>query len=285
MLKIIIFIFFAHAAFSQLPETDIWLFKLKKEKEILKLAEGNNFTSRKGYDNQPSFTPDGKNILYVGVYDEKQSDVYKYDIAKKIITQLTKTKESEYSPAYSPDNKSITCITVEPDSVQQIWYYNLDGTRKKCVDPRIDSIGYYTWLNKDTLLYYKLTSPHSLHKFNTISKEDHWICDDPTRAFKKINNTIFIYGIKKDSTEINYRVYHVLNKRSDEYANHKSKSEDFIWINNIGLLKSEGAQILLYNEIHKTWPVLFDFSSYGIKKITRFTFDPKLKFIAIVDNP
>ena len=69
-----------------------------------------------------------------------------------------------------------------------------------------------------------------------------------------------------------------------QYTNHKSKSEDFIWNREYGLIKSEGTQLLRYNALDKSWELMFDFTSAGIKKITRFAFDSKNKSIVIVDN-
>ncbi len=268
---------------AQLPDTDLWLFKIKTEGKKLILGEGKNITSRKGYDSQPSFTPDNKSILYVSIREDKQADVYRYDLGKEQSFQLTKTKESEYSPAYTPDGKNISCIVVEADSTQRLWLYNLDGTVNKCYNKEIDSIGYYSWLSNDTLLYYKLTEPHSLRMFIETGKADKWICDHPSRAFKKIKGNEFIYGIK-DSTRVQYRIYNTVIRRSDEFALHKSKSEDFIWHGTLGLVKAEGAQLLQYFPAIKTWNVLFDFTSAGVKKITRFAFDSKNKNIVIVDS-
>ena len=48
---------------AQMPDTDIWLFKLERDKQQgLILKEGRNITARKGYDNQPAFSADGKQI-------------------------------------------------------------------------------------------------------------------------------------------------------------------------------------------------------------------------------
>jgi hypothetical protein len=278
-----IVLFFVTGVSAQLPETDLWLFKIKTEKEKLILGEGKNITNRKGYDNQPYFSPDNKSILYVSIRDDKQSDVYRYDLKKGESFQLTKTKESEYSPNYTPDCKSISCVVVEPDSAQRLWLYNLDGTVKKCFNEGIDSIGYYSWLSNDTLLYYKLTEPHSLRMYIETGRTDKWLCFHPTRAFKKLEGNNFMYGIK-DSSEVQYRSYNPIIARSDLYAIHKSKSEDFIWNKSLGLLKSEGTQILRYEPKTKNWAVLIDFAPAGIKKITRFAMDPDNRNIVVVDN-
>lgn len=276
-------LFFSLVLSAQLPETDLWLFKIKNEKNQLSLGEGKNITARKGYDNQPAFTPDDKSILYVSIREDNQSDVYSYKISSKESTQLTKTKNSEYSPSYTPDGKFISCVVVEADSSQRIWLYHTDGSVIKRYNDDLDSIGYYSWLSADTLLYYKLTSLHSLRMFNSTTQSDVWLCNQPSRAIKKIRNNSFMYAIK-DSLSMHYRIYNTLIKRSDEFAHHTSKSEDFVWNPVLGLIKPEGAQLLRYDEKMKSWQTLFDFSGYGIKRITRFAFDQKNKQVVIVDN-
>lgn len=268
---------------AQLPETDLWLFQIKDNKGQLSLAEGKNITARKGYDNQPYFTPDNKSILFVSIREDNQSDVYAYQLSKNASVQLTKTKVSEYSPNFTPDGKFLSCVVVEEDSAQRIWMYHTDGSFIKKYSEEIDSVGYYTWLSSDTLLYYKLTSPHSLRIHMKTENKEVWLANHPSRAFKKTKNNVFLYAIK-DTAQIEYRLYNTAIKRSDWVAVHQSKSEDFVWNNNFGLVKSEGTQLLRYNDQTKNWAVLFDFASYGIKKITRFAFDTKNKQIVIVDN-
>ena len=282
--KIVVLVLLCVAEMSaQLPETDIWLFKIKTEDKKLVLGQGKNITARKGYDNQPFFTPDGKSILYVSIREDNQADIYRYDLSKQQSFQLTKTKESEYSPNFTPDGASVSCVVVEADSTQRLWLYNLDGTVKKCYNEGIDSIGYYSWLSNDTLLYYKLTEPHSLRMYIEATKVDKWLCNQPTRAFKKMAGNQFLYGIK-DSLQVQYRIYNSVIRRSDAYAIHKSKSEDFIWNEAFGLVKSEGTQLLNYDANTKSWNVMFDFAPAGLKKITRFAFDSKNKTIVVVDN-
>lgn len=283
MFKLFVLFFSSSALMAQLPETDLWLFKLKSEKWQLLLDEGKNITSRKGYDNQPYFTPDDKFVLYVSIREDNQADVYSYNISKKISTQITKTKESEYSPCYTPDNKFISCVTVEADSTQLLWLYSIDGSRHVCYNTSIDSIGYYLFLAPDTLIYYKLTEPHSLRLYNHNTKEDKWFCDNPSRSFKKMSGNLFMYAIK-DSLKIQYRIYNAILKRSDLYAVHESNNEDFVWNNQLGLIKPDGAKLLRYDSQSRVWIVLFDFSKFGIQKITRFAFDKKNKYLVVVDN-
>lgn len=63
---------------AQQPKgTDIYLTSFEIKNNKYTFSDPINFTNREGYDNQPSFTPDGKEILYVSQRND-QTDIYKY---------------------------------------------------------------------------------------------------------------------------------------------------------------------------------------------------------------
>jgi hypothetical protein len=271
-------------AFGQLPETDIWLFKISEKDNKYIYSNPLNITHRAGYDNQPIFTADNKSILYVSIGNDKQADVYQYTISKKQSLNMTKSDVSEYSPTILSNGLGFSAVVVEKDSTQRVWKFNLDGTFSSIAHQGTDSVGYHTWLNNDTLLYYKLTNPHSLRVLNLKTNEDVWICNNPCRAFKKVGNSSqFIYAIK-DSGSVVFRIYNPALRESKIYTTYSSTNEDFIWHSELGLIKSENSDLLRYNEQTKSWEILFSFSNLGIKKITRFVFDSKTKQLAIVSN-
>lgn len=273
-----------YEAIAQLPETDIWLFKLEKKEGKYLLGNSLNITNRPGYDNQPTFTNDAKSILYVSIKEDNQADIYRYDIKSKLHTNLTKSKISEYSPTILPDESGFSSVVVEEDSVQRIWVMGFDGSFIRFASDVTDSVGYHTWLNMDTLLYYKLTEPHSLHALDLKNDKDVWLCDNPTRSFRKINTSSkFVYAIKNKSS-VDFRIYDPALRESRIYAAFPSLNEDFIWHPEFGLVKAEESDLLRYNDLTKAWDILFSFGNLNIKKISRFTFDLKTKQLAIVSN-
>jgi hypothetical protein len=281
-ISIFIFVLAFHLLRSQVPNTNVWLFKLEKNKTELKLTSPKNITNRTGYDNQPSFSSDSKKIYYVSIREDNQADFYCYDINSEKTIKLTKTKESEYSPVLSTDGKFLNSVVVESDSAQRIHFINpLTGLSEKKYD--VDSVGYYTFLNSDTVLYYKLTSPHSLRYFVKSTNEDKWLANDPIRAFKTIDGHSFIYGVK-DSVKVSFYKYDFVLNKAEKYSEYNSLNEDAIWHKQYGLIKSESNKLLRYDEPKKEWIVLFDLSGFGIKKITRFNFDAKNNYLVIVDN-
>lgn len=265
---------------AQLPETDIWLFDLKEKKGITLPENPKNITNRQGYDNQPFFAENGKSIYYVSIRSDMQADIYVYQIGQSKTIQLTKTTESEYSP--QPSGADINSVVVEKDSSQKIYLIDgKTGLSKKILGE--DSVGYYLNLAKDTFLVYKLTNPHSLVLYNSVSGSLETIAINPIRSFRKINSTQFIFGIK-DSSKVFFYKYNMLLRKALMYATFANPNEDINWHPKLGLLISDGSKIMRFDEKSKAWLLLFDFVNFGIKKITRFGFDSEDKRIVIVNN-
>jgi hypothetical protein len=281
--KTLLFLPAVNCCFAQLPDTDLWLFSIKKNKDLYTVEKGVNITNRPGYDNQPSFSADDRTIYYVSIREDKQADIYAYQIAQGRSIQLTKTPESEYSPAETGDSKSLNCVVVEKDSAQRIWTYDVKTGAAENLLFDEDSVGYYTFLNADTVLYYKLTRPHSLRARSLSTGKDVFIAESPVRGFKPVRRHEFIFGIK-DSLQVSYYRYNTLLQKAVKYSVFASQNEDLVWHPWWGLLKSETTQILRYDEKEQKWLLLFDFGASGIKKITRFAFDNRNKKIVITDN-
>lgn len=267
---------------GQVPNTDLWLFKIENKKGVISFTKPVNVTNREGYDNQPAFSTDGKKIYYVSIREDKQSDIYYYDLKSKKNIQFTKTPISEYSPEETPDGKFISAVVVEQDSAQRIHFINkVSGIHEKRFE--YDSVGYYHLLNNDTCIYYKLTEPHSLRNNSAQNKTDKWLGFSPTRTFKAINRYTLIYGLK-DTSKVTFYKYNFLLRKAEKYADYPSTNEDICWNASFGLVKSEGNKLLRFDEQKNEWLLLADLSATGIKKITRFAFDSTNKYLVVVDN-
>jgi Tol biopolymer transport system component len=104
------------------PDTDIFLasFSARAQPAVSRAV---NITHTPGYDNQPSFTPDGAAILFTSNRGGTQTDIYRYEIATETTARLTNTPEGEYSPTVTPDGQHISAIRVEADSTQRLWQF------------------------------------------------------------------------------------------------------------------------------------------------------------------
>ena len=272
--------------YSQLPQTELFLTGIEIKNNLIKVKKIEKISSHTGYNNQPAFINKDKDILFTSNAEgDKKTHICNYNISSKKIKRISITNTSEYSAQVLPNQTDFSVVMVEEDSTQRIWVFDLlKGENKSCLSQQTDSVGYYTWLSKDSLLYYKLTNPHSLHALNIKTNQDVWLCNSPTRSFKKVNPSTFFYVIHEESQNTVY-LFDIFTKKATPFAiDNVSANQDYIWNANLGLLKSEAGKIYRYSTDTKVWAELADFTSYGIKKISRFAISNNGKYLALVSN-
>src|SRR5919112_256218 len=106
---------------------DIFVVDVRAARGKLEFGQPANITNRAGYDNQPSFLPDGASLLYTSQREDNQTDIYRYDFKTGQSARLTATPEGEYSPTLMPGGKFFSVIRVESDKTQRLWKFPLAG--------------------------------------------------------------------------------------------------------------------------------------------------------------
>ena len=77
------------------PDTEVYLAPLTTSGQQITIGQPVDISNSPGYDNQPSFTPDGRSLFFTSARGGAQTDIYRYELATKRITQLTNTPESD----------------------------------------------------------------------------------------------------------------------------------------------------------------------------------------------
>ena len=292
----------AACCFAQLPDCDIWLFNIKDSAEKTYFSNPENITHRKGYDNQPAFSPDGKYLLYSSQPDSiGQIDIYKYEFATKKITQFTKTPTSEFSPTFMPDprlnnevgqgkNISIVMVENDKDSVQRLWQFPLSplqgGDTKcggcACIMKNVDSIGYHCWINKDSVAVFILTKPSfTLQLVNIHSQKATIVADSIGRCMRMRGKALW-FTVKSGHFNSVYEYSPGSNSaflkgiiESEDYCFH---AKDQIWS------FSDNAIVLGYMNSKAGASEVIDLEKYGITKPSRIAISPDGKKMAVVSN-
>ncbi|HKW46060.1 MAG TPA: hypothetical protein VJN70_01390, partial [Gemmatimonadaceae bacterium] len=144
------------------PSTDIYLAPIKMAGGKITVGTPLNVTNRPGYDNQPSFTPDSRAILFTSVRGDAQADIYRYELRTKATSRVTTTPESEYSATVFGDGSRFSAIRVEADSTQRLWSFRLDGSDPRVVFESIKPVGYHAWVDSTTVAMFTLGRPNAL---------------------------------------------------------------------------------------------------------------------------
>ncbi len=281
---------------AQLPGFEIYLMDMPFKGSVNAPV---NITNHPGYDNQPSFSPDGKYILYAAHYDTAQSDIYKYDLLSKTTTKITATPESEYSPEVTPDKKHISVVRVEMDSAQRFCLYNLKGKQPHLMLDSFKLIGYYGWYDPSTVALFNLPEPFQF-VMTDLKQTNAYLADlNIGRCLKRIpgqNSMSYlvkandsIWEIRReimigDSTEMIDYMREFIFGGEKKVIEIPAGSEDFAWTpDGSSILMARGAE-LFYLDVKgdMQWHLSTDLSQFGIKKVYRLAISPDGKQLAFV---
>jgi Tol biopolymer transport system component len=278
----------ASAASAQAPSTDIFLAPLRRVRDSIIVGPAKNITNRPGYDNQPSFTPDSRAILYTSVGADAQSDIWRYDIAAKRTSQLTHTPESEYSATVMPGGRRMSVIRVEKDSTQRLWSFSLDGTDPQILLSAQKPVGYHAWLGPAKLVTFVLGTPATLHVIDSDGSGDTIRARDIGRALQRVpGKNAFSYTHRDSARAYSIMTQPVVGEGEAVVVKAPSDNEYHAWTPDGVLLTVSQGKLLRWNRaIDSTsgWIPVADISA-GVKNISRLAVSPDGKWLVFAAEP
>lgn len=239
------------------------------------LPNATNISNSSGYDNQPSFLPDGSAILFTSQRGEgAQTDIYRYDLKTRAVTQLTKTPEGEYSPIVTPDGRSFSVIRTEADKTQRLWRFDMDGTNPRLVLTDVKPVGYHVWTDATHLALFILGAdgkPNTLQYADTATGRADVIDSGIGRSLllrPRAGTVSYVsrpQGGRWVVKEFNpkTRAIATITETVDQNV-----SEDCAWLPDGRLLMASGTKILAWST-GSGWTEIGDFASSGTGRITR----------------
>lgn len=204
------------SASAQMPSTDIFVVDLQLKDGTYTFGKPLNITNRPGYDNQPSFTDDGKNLLYSSVRDSGQTDIFMYTFKDSVTTRMTNTEESEYSPVMMPDNKWMSVVRVDKKGAQQLYYLDMSADHQDYpAAPNEDSVAYYGWIDKNNVAMTMLNGSQTQLYIYDVSINQYVILFPNTgRCLIKIPGTTE-FSFTQKVTDSTYTIWRYNNATAD----------------------------------------------------------------------
>ncbi|WP_417482660.1 TolB family protein [Maricaulis sp.] len=134
----------ASAEETGLPGTDIRIFALDWVNGQPVIGAPMGGVVRPGYDNQPSFTPDGSGLLYTAGDDSGETDIWRLDLASGETRPVTRTPdESEYSPRVPPGEAELAYIYQPPGGYAGNAYLAHADNSGRHAAEELAPVGYY----------------------------------------------------------------------------------------------------------------------------------------------
>jgi dipeptidyl aminopeptidase/acylaminoacyl peptidase len=274
------------AAQQQPPATEVYLAAFPAQAGgVLQFV---NISNSPGYDNQPSFLPDGSAVLFSSNRDGKQTDIYRYDIASKQLKQLTASVEGEFSPTVTPDGRSFSAVRQDPDGTQRLWRFDLDGSNPRVILDNVRPVGYHAWIDETHLALFILGAgggaPATLQLADTKT-------GTATVAVTGIGRSLLI---RPKAGTISYlasgetpRVLKELDLKtgtSTTLIAPLEGSQDAAWTPDGRLLMARGTSISMWRPGTTAWQELAT-AGPGVGSITRLTVSADGKWLAFVAEP
>jgi len=265
------------------PNTEIFLASLSGSGVVGRPA---NITNSPGYDNQPSFTPDGRSILFTSIRGGgSQTDIYRYDIEAATTSRVTSTPEGEYSPTITPDGAHISAIRVEADSTQRLWRFALDGTQPELVLERVKPVGYHAWADDHTLALFVLGPPATLQLADTRTGNAETVARGINRSIQRIPRSGTISFVDRD--EDGSLMIRELDPRTRKVttlvaAVAGAKEADCAWTPDGMLMMAEKDVLYGWRRDSSAWNRLADLGALGLHGVSRIAIGPAGDRIALV---
>jgi dipeptidyl aminopeptidase/acylaminoacyl peptidase len=276
------------------PDTEIFLASLTVRNGQVTIGTPVNISNNPGYDNQPSFTPDGEALLFTSVRGGRKpdptnsaasgSDIYRYDVAPGRVTQLTNTPESEYSPTVMPDGAHFSTVRVEADGTQRLWRFSMNGSDPALVLADIKPVGYHVWVDARTLVLYVLGQPATLLLADATTGKAGAVASGVGRSIQRAPDGTVSFVQRRQagaSPATNPAALTTMLVAAPAGAT----EVDTAWTPEGMLLVAQGATLFGWRRGDPAFTSVADLSALGLRGVTRLSVSPRGDRIALVAQP
>jgi dipeptidyl aminopeptidase/acylaminoacyl peptidase len=269
------------------PDTEIFVAGLALGAQP-RVSAAANVTNTRGYDNQPSFSPDGRSMYFTSNRGGTQTDIYRYDFDARTTSRVTETPESEYSPAVTPDGAHLSVVRVEADGTQRLWQFTLEGKQPEVVLEGIKPVGYYAWGDDRTLALFVLGPPATLQLADRISGKADTLARGILRSVQRVPRAGTFSFVDRDEDgslmirELDPKTRGVTTITA---AVAGAKEADLAWAADGTLLMAEKDVLYRYRRDDRGWTRLADLAALGIRGASRLAVSPRGDRIAVVAQP
>jgi hypothetical protein len=243
-------------------------------------------SERDGYNNQPSFAPDGGGVLFSSS-DGKQTDIYFTNLKTGKTVRLTETGDSEYSPLVMPGGKEFSVIqlvlTEGPrKDAQPLLAFPLAGGSSRLLYENGKKVGYHAWIDADRAVLFILGNPNALEVVNVKTGESRKLTEEIGRSLYQgsgADTESAIFSQKGVIKKIDLRT-----NKIEEIVPLPSGNDLFGLTPDGSLITAVKTEIFRFRPGRdQEWTKIGDFSGLGIKSITRITVSrqgDRLAFVA-----
>lgn len=271
------------------PAPDVFLVGIRAQstgKGLELTGAVRNVTNHDGYDNQPSWSSNGRYLLFTAVRDGAQADIFRYEVETGTTERLTHSApESEYSARTSLDGGSITVVRVEKDSTQRLWKIPMGPEAPTPILPSLKPAGYYAWASPSLVAVFVLGNPNALVLGDVTTGKIDTVARNVGRSLHRIPGTDHISYTERTADGATWvQDLDPALRSATRLARLPAGVEDYAWTPGGSIITSDGAGTLLAWS-GDAWQRIGDLASEGLGSISRLSVSPNTDWIAVVAVP
>ncbi|HJQ70493.1 MAG TPA: hypothetical protein VKA70_16055, partial [Blastocatellia bacterium] len=175
-------------------------------------------------------------------------------------------------------------IRVEADSTQRLWKFPLGGGAPALVLEKIKPVGYHVWVDGGTVLVFILGTPNTLQMVDLKSENAAVVAENVGRSLhRRPGQQKFTFVHKLSDKEWVIKEFDPATRKAETLVKTLAGSEDYVWTPEGMLLMASGSKLFKWDpKKNADWEEVADFSSAGLKGITRLAVSPKGDRLAMV---
>jgi hypothetical protein len=290
-------------------DTDVFLSRLIGAGVTLTVGPPRNVSSSPGYDNQPSFGPDGNQLFFASARGatppardaspQSQSslprtDVYRYEISSRRLFRITETPESEFSPTVMPDGVHLSMIRVETDGTQHLCSVEPATIPKRETSlllADVKPVGYHVWIDAKNVALFVLGDSGKPSTLQIASIEDgrtRTIATDIGRSLQRMPSGSISFVQRETAVDGSVtavvKALDVATLETRTLVRPPARITDpyVAWMPDGTALSAAGSTIYRWSAGESGWAVVADLEGFGLHDVTRLAVSPNGEWLAIV---
>jgi hypothetical protein len=281
----VLLLLLALPAAGQILTTEVWLGKLDMQEGRFAVSELRNISNHAGYDNQPSFFPDGESLLFAteaGSLSETGLGVHavRYWIGSGASVPLVKARG--FSPTPTADGGQFTTLREGT-----VWLHELDGTPLRVLLPHVKTAGYYARIDEQRWVLFMNEEQRHIAMWDEARSALTRVVPGAVTAPYRIPNTNAVsFVVQEGESKKLMRLDPTDNLNRVLTTIPFPTSGAHVWTPRGTLLMASGNTI---HEWHpdrpEEWPVVQRFPDPDLQGITRIAISSDAGRIALVSTP
>ena len=283
---LLVFAVFSGNVLAQSSNAEIFLFDIDSKDGSIVFVNGVNISNNESYDNQPSFSIDGKSILFTSARNSGNFDIFEYNIADKTISQLIASENGEYTAKEVDENTVMFVREGKNDQGMTVWKFDRRTKKEMQALKNKDPVAYYAFNSKgDALVWIRYA--FMMHWVNPEKSINRYVANyaQPSVPHLIPGTDKFSFMQRHPDDSLWIKEFDPLTQAVRPIITAKDGEKDYCWMPDGSLLIGSGGKLFRFNEkTDKSWEEVADLENVGIKTITRMAISRDGKRLALVSQ-